>query len=191
MKRKIKIPIEISARHIHLCQKDLEKLFGKRYRLKKLRDLFQPGDFAAEEILEIKTGSGKSLNLRVVGPIRDQTQVELAKTDAILLGMNPPIRDSGDLEGTPGAALIGPKGRIKLRCGVINVWRHIHCNFEEAKKLDLKDKMLVSVKVNGLGSITFHNVRVRVEKESRLCLHLDTDEGNAANIIKKGEGMII
>ena len=188
---KIKIPVEVSARHIHLCQKDMEALFGKGYKLKKLRDLFQPGDFAVKEILEIKTNSGKSLNLRVVGPIRKETQIELSKTDAILLGMNPPIRDSEDLKGTPGAILIGPKGKIRLKQGIINAWRHIHCNFKEAKKFGLKNKTLISVKVNGLGSITFHNVKVRVEKKSRLCLHLDTDEGNAANIVKKGKGIIL
>ncbi|PIS17356.1 MAG: propanediol utilization protein [Candidatus Nealsonbacteria bacterium CG09_land_8_20_14_0_10_42_14] len=188
---KKEIPIEVSARHIHLCQKDMEALFGKGYKLKKLRDLFQPGDFAVKEILEIKTNSGKSLNLRVVGPIRKETQIELSKTDAILLGMNPPIRDSEDLKGTPGAILIGPKGKIRLKQGIINAWRHIHCNFKEAKKFGLKNKTLISVKVNGLGSITFHNVKVRVEKKSRLCLHLDTDEGNAANIVKKGKGIIL
>jgi len=188
---KKEIPIEVSARHIHLCQKDMEALFGKGYKLKKLRDLFQPGDFAVKEILEIKTNSGKSLNLRVVGPIRKETQIELSKTDAILLGMNSPIRDSEDLKGTPGAILIGPKGKIRLKQGIINAWRHIHCNFKEAKKFGLKNKTLISVKVNGLGSITFHNVKVRVEKKSRLCLHLDTDEGNAANIVKKGKGIIL
>jgi len=194
MKKEIlkkKIPIEVSARHIHLCQKDLEALFGKGYRLKKLRNLFQPGDFAAKEILEVKTNPEKSLNLRVIGPIRKETQIELSKTDAILLGINPPIRDSDDLKGTPGATLIGPKGKIKLRQGVINAWRHIHCNFKEAKEFGLKDKILVSVKVNGIGSITFHNVKVRVEKRSWPCLHLDTDEGNAANIQAKGSGEII
>jgi len=188
---KKKIPIEVSARHIHICQKDLEVLFGKGYKLKKLRDLFQPGDFAAKEILEVKTSSEKSLNLRIVGPVRERTQIELSKTDAILLGINAPIRNSDDVKGTPGATLIGPKGNIKIKQGVINAWRHIHCNLKEAKELGLKDKMLVSVKVTGRGSITFHNVLVRVEEKSLICLHLDTDEGNAANITGKGEGEIL
>jgi len=188
---KEKIPIEVSARHIHLCQKDLGVLFGKRYKLKKLKNLFQPGQFAAKEIIEVKGNSEKSLNFRVIGPVREETQIELSKTDAILLGINPPIRESGDIKGTPGATLIGPKGRIKIKQGVINNWRHIHCNLKEAKAFGLKDKMLVSIKVNGLCSVTFHNVKVRVEKKSRFCLHLDTDEGNAANIKTKGEGEII
>jgi len=188
---KEKIPIEVSARHIHLCRKDLETLFGKGYKLKKMKDLFQPGDFAVKEILEVKTNPGKILNLRIVGPVRKKTQIELSKTDAILLGINPPIRDSDDLRGTPGATLTGPKGEIKLNQGVINAWRHIHCNPREAEKFGLKNRTLVSVKVSGIGSITFHNVRVRMKKKSRLCLHLDTDEGNAANISKKGKGMIL
>ena len=188
---KEKVIIEVSAMHIHLCQKDLELLFGKGYKLKKLRDLSQPGDFAAKEILEVKANSEKSLNLRIVGPVREETQIELSKTDTILLGVNPPIRNSDDIKGTPGAILIGPKGKIRLKQGIINAWRHIHCNFKEAKKFGLKDKMLVSVKVNGIRSITFHNVIVRVGEKSRLRLHLDTDEGNAANINGKGEGEIL
>jgi len=188
---KEKIPIEVSARHIHLCQKDLEALFGKRYKLKKLRNLFQPGEFAAKEVLEVKGNSEKSLNFRVIGPVRKETQVELSKTDAILLGIKPPVRESGNLKGTPGVTLIGPQGRIKIKQGVINNWRHIHCNLKKAKELGLKDKMLVSIKVNGLCAVTFHNIKVRVKKKSFLSLHLDTDEGNAANIQTRGEGEII
>ncbi len=189
---KKEIPIEVSARHIHLCQKDLEALFGKGYRLKKLKNLFQPGEFAAKEILEVKSNSEKSLNFRVLGPLRKKTQIELSKTDAILLGINPPVRDSDDLKDTPSVILIGPKGKIKPKQGgVINNWRHLHCNFKEAEKFGLKDKKLVSVKINGLCALTFHNVKVRVGKKTRLCLHLDTDEGNAANIKIKGRGEII
>ncbi len=188
---KEKIPIEVSARHVHLCQKDLEALFGKGYKLKKLRNLYQPGEFAAEEILEVRGNSGKSLNFRVIGPVRKKTQIEISKTDAILLGTKSLIRDSGNLEGTPGAVLTGPKGEIKLKQGVVNSWRHIHCSLQEAEKLGLKDKMLVSVRVNGLCALTFHNIKVRVQEKSRLCLHLDTDEGNAANIQIKGSGIII
>lgn len=189
---KKKIPVEVSARHIHLCQKDLEKLFGKGYKLKKMKKLFQPGEFATKETVEIKGKLGRSFNLRVLGPLRKETQVELSKTDAISLRMLPiPIRDSGDLKGTPGALLVGPKGKINLQRGVINSWRHLHCNPQEAQKIGLKNGDLISMKVNGLGAVTFHNVKVRVEKNSRLCLHLDTDEGNAANIREKGKGEII
>jgi propanediol utilization protein len=188
---KKKVPIEVSARHVHLCQRDLEKLFGKGYKLKKMKNLFQPGEFAAREVLEVRSSSGESLNFRVLGPCRKETQIELSKTDAILLKITAPIRDSGNLKGTPGATLVGPKGKIKIRRGVINNWRHIHSDFKKAEKLGLKDKMSVSVKVNGLCALTFHNVKVRLGKKSRFCLHLDTDEGNAANIIGKGKGEII
>jgi len=195
MKEKIlkkKIPIEVSARHVHLCQKDLAALFGQGYKLKKLKNLFQPGEFATKEILEVKGNSEKSLNFRVIGPLRKETQVELSKTDAILLGINPPVRVSGDLKNTPAVVLIGPRAKIRLKQrGVINSWRHVHCNFKEAEKLGLKDKMLISVRINGLCALTFHNVKVRVGKRARLCLHLDTDEGNAANIKTRGSGEII
>lgn len=186
------IPVEVSARHIHLCQKDLEKLFGKGYKLKKMKKLFQPGEFAAKETVEIKGKMKRSFNLRVLGPLRKETQVELSKTDAVYLRVLPiPIRDSGDLENTPGALLVGPKGKVNLQRGVINSWRHLHCNPQEAQKIGLKDRDLISMKVNGLGAVTFHNVKVRVEEDSLLCLHLDTDEGNAANIKERGKGEIV
>lgn len=188
---KKEIPIEVSARHIHLCQKDLEALFGKGYELKKLRALFQPGEFAAEEIVEVKGGSGKSLNFRVVLPVRGETQIELSKTDAILLGINSPVRESGDFLKTPGAILTGPIGKIKLEHGVINAWRHIHCSPAEVQKLGLKENKPVSVRVGGTCATTFHNIKVRIKEGSRLCLHLDTDEGNAANILAKGRGELI
>lgn len=185
------IPIEVSARHIHLSRKDLEALFGKGYQLTPLRKLSQPGGFAAKEDLDIQINSKKISRVKIVGPLRKETQIELAETDAILLRVNAPIRKSGDLKGTPGAILIGPKKKIKIKQGVINTWRHIHCNPGEAKELGLKDGMLVSVKTRGRGSVTFHNVIVQISKNSWLCMHLDTDEGNAARITKRGEGMIV
>ena len=186
-----KIPIEVSARHIHLSQKDLEALFGKGYKLKKLKQLSQPNDFAARETLDIQAGPKKIKNIRIVGPTRKETQVELSMTDAIFLGITPPIKKSGDLKGTPGITLIGPRRRIKIKKGIIVPWRHIHCSLEEAKKIGLKDGMMVSVSVKGKRSLTFHNVRVRVDKNYRFCMHIDTDEGNAAGITKKGIGIVI
>ena len=185
------IPVEVSARHIHLSQKDLDKLFGKDYKLKKLKNLFQPGEFAAQEMLEGETFPGRKLKFRVIGPVRRQTQVELSKTDAVSLGILAPVRKSGDIKGTPGIALIGPKQKIILKQGVINNWRHIHCSLKQAEKFGLKNKESVSVNVNGLCAVTFHNVKVHVEEKSRICFHLDTDEGNAANIKTKGKGEII
>ena len=193
MKSKIlkeNIPIEVSARHIHISKKDLEALFGKGYKLKKLRNLSQPGEFAATETLDIQVGSKKLKDLRIVGPLRRETLIELSQTDAFVLGLKPPIREMDDLKGTPGAALIGPKGEIKIKKGIINNWRHIHCNSKEAKKLGLKDGMLVSVKTKGRASVTFHNVKVEIEKKYRFCMHIDTDEGNTAGIDRRGEGEI-
>ena len=190
-----KIPIQISARHIHLSQKDLEALFGKGYQLRKLRDLSQSEEFMAEETIDIQKNldldARKILKMRVLGPIRNQTQIELSHTDAIFLGINPIVRKSGDLKKTPGAVLIGPKNKIKIKEGVINAWRHMHCNPKEAKELGLKDGILVSVKTSGICSITFHKVIVRVKPNYRLCMHLDTDEGNASCMIKKGEGYLL
>lgn len=186
-----KIPIEVSARHIHLSQGDLEKLFGKGYELKEVRRLSQPGDFCAEESLELGAGGKKIKEVRIVGPIREQTQVEISLTDAIFLGANPPVRLSGDLEGSVAFILTGPAGIIKLNEGLIIAQRHIHCAASEAENFGLENNSLVSVKVEGERSITFHDVRVRIKDDYRICMHIDTDEGNAAGINKVGKGIII
>lgn len=187
----IKVPIEVSARHIHLSKEDKEILFGKGYELKKAKQLYQPRDFLAEEKLIIEKGERRILNVAIVGPERTKTQVELSHTDLIFLKLEPVVRDSGDIKGSPGATLIGPAGKVNLKEGVINTWRHIHLNPKEAKNLGLKNGQMVSVKTAGECSITFHNVKIKVGDNYRLCLHLDTDEGNAAGITKKGEGEII
>jgi len=191
----IKIPIEISARHIHLSQKDLEALFGGvppgSYELKKLRQLTQPCDFAASETLDIKIGESKLTNVRIVGPVREQTQIEISMTDAINLGIKPPIRISGNIKGSSGAVLIGPKGQIELKQGVIIAARHIHCGKDEAEELGLKNGDVISIRVEGERGVVFNNVKVRVRDDYKLCLHLDTDEGNAAGISKVGEGYLI
>lgn len=186
-----KIPIEVSARHIHLSKKDLEKLFGKGYKLKKLKGLTQPSDFLAKEKLVVENRGRRIKNVAIVGPVRQKTQVELSHTDLIFLRLEPIVRDSGDIRGTPGATLRGPAGKINLKEGIINTWRHIHLSPKEAKKLGLKNNQLISVKTSGKCSITFHNVRIKIGENYRLCLHLDTDEGNAAGIVKKGFGIII
>jgi len=186
-----KILIEVSARHIHLSRKDLEVLFGRGYKLKELKTLSTTNQFAAKETLDIKVGSKKISKVRIVGPFRKKTQVELSITDAINLGINPPIRKSGDLKGTPGVTLVSPKRKIKLKSGVIIAWRHIHCNPKEAKALNFKEGKLVSIEIRGKRFLIFHNVKVRIDKNFRLCVHLDTDEGNTAGITKKGKGIII
>lgn len=188
------IPIQVSARHIHLAQNHLDALFGKGYQLKKLRPLEQPGEFLAQEKIDIQNvlpGQQKrTLSLSILGPVRHKTQVELSHTDAIFLRIKPVVRESGDIERTSGAVLVGPKGTIEIKQGVINAWRHIHCNPREAKELGLKDGMLISVKTSGICALTFHKVKVKVKPNAQLCMHLDTDEGNAACITTKGTGYL-
>lgn len=187
----MKIPIEVSARHIHLCQKDLEKLFGKGYQLNKLRDLTQLGAFASQESLTIKSNKAEFRNVRIVGPLRDYTQVELSLTDAIFLGIEPVIRKSGNLNGAPGVLFVGPKEELQLKQGVIIPWRHIHINKTQASELELKEDDLVSIRVEGERGLVFNNIIIRVDENSSLILHLDTDEGNACGITQKGEGDLI
>lgn len=184
------IPIEVSGRHVHLAKRELEALFGKGYNLKKEKNLNQPGDFLAKEKIELVSGK-RRLKAGIVGPLRKETQVELSQTDFVFLKLRYALKDSGDIEGTPGVLLSGPLGEIEIKKGVINTRRHIHCGKEEARKLGLKDGDMVSVKTKGKAAVTFHNVRVRTGKGFKLFLHLDTDEGNAACIPKKGEGIIL
>ncbi|MBS3075389.1 phosphate propanoyltransferase [Candidatus Pacearchaeota archaeon] len=184
------IPIEISARHIHLSQKDLEELFGIGYKLKKFRELSQFGEFASEEKVTIKNGLKKIENVRIIGPVRKETQVEISHADARFLGINPPIRISGNIENTPGIDVISKK-EITLKKGVIIPMRHIHCNPKEAKELGIEERTIVSVKTNSPRTVTFHNIPVKIKETYKLSLHLDIDEGNSAGIIQKGEGTII
>lgn len=186
----IEVPIEVSARHIHLSEKDLKLLFGKD-KLEIEKKLSQGKDFLAKEKLEIRNGERKISNVSIIGPPREKTQVELSETDFIFLKLRYALRDSGDLKKTPGIELIKNGKSIKIKEGVINTIRHIHCNSKKAEEIGLKDKQFVSVRTKGKASVTFHNVRVRVSDEFGFFLHLDTDEGNAACIPKKGKGIII
>ncbi|MEK7072665.1 MAG: phosphate propanoyltransferase [Patescibacteria group bacterium] len=179
---KNKIKVEISARHCHLSRKDLNSLFGLGYKLKPIKYLSQPGEFASSETVTIKTKDGQINNLRILGPIRKKTQIELALTDARKLKINPPLRLSGDVKGSLGATLIGSKGQIKIKEGVIIAQRHLHCSPKQAKKLNLKNGQTVSVKIPGQRSVTFDNIIVRIKDNFDLSVHLDTDEGNASTI---------
>ncbi|MCD6233259.1 phosphate propanoyltransferase [bacterium] len=185
------VPIEISARHIHISQKDLEVLFGKGYLLHRLRKLSQANEFAARETVDIAFGSQIIKKVRIVGPPRQATQVELSLTDAFYLGIRAPLRLSGDIQGTPGITLISPKRKLGIKKGVIVAKRHLHCSPQEAQKLGLKKGMEISVKVKGERGLIFDNVIVRIKEGFHLAVHLDTDEGNAAGIVKKGKGVII
>jgi len=188
----MKIPIEVTARHIHINRADLETLFGYGYQLNKLRNLSQSKFFACQETLDIESVKGTIPNVRLVGPDRSYTQVEISTTDAYKLGIKPKIRNSGSLVGTPGILLIGPKNSLKLEKGVIIAHRHIHLNKEEAAKLSLKDGQKVKVEIqNGIRSLIFKNVLIRVHKDFKLAMHVDTDEGNAAGLDRFGYGKII
>ena len=176
----IKVKVEISARHIHLNQTDLENFFGAGYELKKIKDLSQEGEFAAEETVALIGPKRKLENLRVVGPVRQATQVELAYTDAFSLGLDAPLRISGNVAGSAGAKLIGPAGEVDLKEGIIVAKRHLHINQKEADELGLKNDDLVKVKVTGERGLVFENVVVRIKPNFHISVHVDTDEANAS-----------
>ena len=173
-----KIQVEVSARHCHLSPKDADILFGKNYKFKVMKKVSQPGQFATVEEVLIK-GSKGEFKLRIVGPLRRDTQVELAGTDCYRLGIKPVLRVSGDIKGTPGAVLIGPKGKIMLKQGVIVAQRHLHVSPSEAKALKVKSGQLVSMRIKGPRSLIFNNVIVRSGLGHKKSFQIDTDEGNA------------
>lgn len=176
------VPVEISNRHIHLSQEHIEALFGPGYELTPLKDLSQPGQFACTETVTLVGPKGSLTGVRVLGPARASSQIELAATDTFKLGVKPPVRDSGDLDKTPGLTVVGPFGQAELESGVIIAARHIHMNPKEGLKLGLKDGAHVSVEIPGLRGGVFNNVLVRISPQSALFMHIDTDEGNAFNL---------
>lgn len=184
--------VETSARHIHLTEEDFKVLFGADAKLTKKKDLSQPGQFACEERVTIK-GTKKDLaGVSILGPFRKQSQVELSATDARSIGLPIVIRESGVLAGTPGCVVVGPKGEITLKEGVIVAKRHIHATEEDALELGVKDKDIVSVKVSTLErSLIFGDVVVRVSPSYALAMHIDTDESNAAGMVPGVMGEIV
>ncbi len=177
------IPVGVSNRHVHLSREHVEILFGRDYRLRKIKDLTQPGQFACEETVMVVGRRGVIPKVRVLGPERSQTQVELSATDARLLGLKPPVRDSGDLAGSETCVLVGPAGYVVLKEGVIIAKRHIHMTPQEADSFGLKDKDIVAVYVpSPERAVVFDDVLVRVSDKYALDFHLDTDEANAAGV---------
>jgi len=188
----MKVPIGISARHIHLCKKDLEILFGDNYELTRFKDLSQPGQYACEERVNIRTKDGKEIkNVRILGPLRSETQVEISRSDAIRLRIDPPVRASGDLGGSTGITLEGPNGETTLTQGVIVANRHIHMHTDDAAKFNLRDKEVVSVKVEGIKGGIMDNVTVRVNEAYALDMHIDTDDACAFDLKNKDLVQII
>jgi acetate kinase len=179
----VHIPVAISARHAHLTESVIETLFCDKYRLHTQSKLVQPGEYAAEETLTLVGPHGRIPHVRIVGPPRSANQVELSRTDALTLGIDAPVRESGDLAGTPGIVLEGPRGSVKLESGVICALRHVHMCPEEAGRLGLKDQDRIQLAAQSDDrQMLFQNVVVRVSPIYRLELHLDTDEGNAAGL---------
>ncbi len=193
------IPVGISNRHFHVSQKDLELLFGPGHKLSNLRDISQKGQFACHEILDAVGPKSKISGVRIVGPARGQTQLEISQTDAYRLGVNPPVRYSGDLDGSVGVKLVGPEGELDLQEGVIIPQRHIHMNQRDAREFGVHDRQrvfaapVVSKTIHpGFEprSIIFGNVLIRVDDSFVLDFHIDIDEANASGL-KSGDHVYI
>ncbi|TDF98148.1 phosphate propanoyltransferase [Paenibacillus piri] len=176
------VPIGVSARHIHLSERHIEQLFGSGYELKVLKELSQPGQYAAAETVAVAGPKGRFDKVRILGPARGKTQLEISRTDAFVVGLNPPVRESGKTEGTPGVQIIGPAGEVTVDEGVIVAARHIHFHTSDAERWGIKDKQLLTVKVSGERALIFEQVLARVSDQYALDMHIDTDEANAAGV---------
>lgn len=177
----LRVPVGVSARHVHLSPEHQEALFGTGYKMTPIREL-QPGQYAAKECVTVVGPRGVLQNVRILGPARGSTQVEISRTDAYALGLDPPVRQSGKLEGTTGAVLVGPRRAINLEEGVILAGRHIHIPPEVAARWGLKDRQMVRVRTEGERKIVFDRVLVRVNPSYSPEMHIDTDEANAAGL---------
>ena len=184
MKREL--PIALSNRHIHLTQENTEILFGEGYKLSVAKDLNQPGQYASQEKVDAKGERGTIKGIRVLGPARSHTQMEVSLGDARVLGIDAMVRESGKLKDTPGLTLVGPKGEVELKDGVIIAARHVHMSPEDAENFEVKDQDLVRVRVDGPRALIFEKVIVRVSPNFKLEMHVDIEEGNAAGV-KNGD----
>jgi len=188
-----KVIIEISAHHCHISQKDLDLIYGKNYQLTPIKPLSQIGQFASRETINIKIGDKIIKNVRILGPVRKNTQIEISETEAHYLKIKPPIAECTCPKKSGGCVIseiIGPKGKIN-RCAIIIARRHLHIDPATAKKIGLKNKQLISATTMGKKSVTFHNILVRIDPNFRPSIHLDTDEGNAAGIKLNEKATII
>lgn len=187
----LKIPVGVSNRHIHLSQEDLEILFGENAKLTPFKELSQPGQFAAEECVTLIGTKGTLEKVRILGPVRKKTQVEILLSDSFKLGMKAVFRESGKLEGTPGVAVVGTKGCLQLKEGVIVARRHIHMTEEDSKRFHTVDGQLVKVQFGGIRGGIYEAVLVRVSNKSKLDFHLDMEEANALLLKDKDSVQII
>jgi propanediol utilization protein len=175
--------VSVSARHVHLTDADVETLFGKGHKLTIAKDLYQDGYYAAEESVMVVGPRRRMLpTVRILGPTRPESQVELAFTDGISLGIDLPVHASGNIVDTPGCVLVGPKGVVELKKGVIRAERHVHMGPADAEFYGVKDKTRMSLRVSSSCGVIFNDLLVRVGKGIKLEVHLDTDEGNACDI---------
>lgn len=184
------VPIAVSARHVHLTEQHIAILFGQGATLTNDFDLSQPNQFAAHERVTIRGPKGQFDNVRVLGPARSASQVEISKTDSFTLGINPPIRQSGHISGSEPITIIGPHGEVHMDEGCIIAKAHIHMHPNDAEQFGVTDGELVDVVVDSERPITFHNVVIRVSESFQLDMHIDTDEGNASNLIR-GVGTVM
>lgn len=184
------VPVGVSNRHIHLSPEHIEALFGEGHELTVYKDLSQPGQYASKEKVNVVGTKGVLQGVRILGPARKKTQVEISQTDARQIGIDAPLRDSGDLEGTPGCILIGPKGPLVLDSGVIVAKTHVHFHTADGERLDIHDGDKISILVKGIKTLCFHDILARVGDTMKLDFHLDTDEANAA-MIKTGDVAMI
>ncbi|MEF9991019.1 MAG: phosphate propanoyltransferase [Romboutsia sp.] len=182
----MKLPIALSNRHIHLSQADIETLFGAGHQLTHFKPLSQPGQFACDEKVDLVGSKGTIKGVRVLGPARPNTQVEISLADGFVLGVKAPIKESGDIAGTPGIKIVGPVGEVELPEGVIVASRHIHMNLEDAKNFGVSDKQIVKVRTFGPRAVVFENVLVRANDAFALEMHVDVEEGNASGV-RNGE----
>ena len=185
------IPVGISNRHIHLSAEDLEACFGAGYELTPIKDLSQPGQFACKETMTIAGPKGALEKVRILGPVRKETQVELLAADNFKLGIKAPLRMSGDLEGSASVTLVGPKGAVVLKQGAIVAQRHIHMTLEDAEKLGVKNGDIVGIEVEGPRGGIFKNVAIRANNTSALDCHIDTEEANAMGLNSKSRIKIV
>ncbi|CAH2713794.1 Phosphate propanoyltransferase [Neobacillus rhizosphaerae] len=185
------VPMAVSARHCHLSKNDLEALFGEGYELTKKADLSQPGQFAANESITIVGPRGSLEKVRVLGPARTMTQVEVSQTDSVRLGVKPPLRESGDISGSAPITLVGPKGSLYKNEGLIIAQAHIHMTAWDALNFAVKNGEFVKVVVEGERPVTLGKVLIRVSPRYKLEMHVDTDEANAGFITGKSKGKLI
>lgn len=185
------IPLGVSNHHIHLSQSDADILFGKEYIFQKLKDLSQPGQYALKESVTLAGPKGVIEKVRILGPVRDETQVEISATDCFKLGVKAPLRLSGDIANTPGCTVIGPAGSVQLKRGCIVAKRHIHMSPDDANIYGVEDNQVVSLEIPGERGGILNNVIIRIKNSFRLECHLDTEEANAFGVTGKDKLKLI